>query len=102
MACSFVCDWQLFYNNVKKGMKWLNTCFLKNKTQSDWSWTPSLSSIKYWTAVFEDTRIFAEDHPCSPNEVITSEITKKTHDIVINNRRVKMHEIVGIVCVQIK
>lgn len=32
---------------------------------------------------------FNEDHPSCPNEVITSEMIEKIHEIVINNRRGK-------------
>lgn len=60
----------------------------------------SLSIMKYWTPEFKQglTRNSTKVTPGCPKEIITSEIIKKAHHIVMKNRRMKIEttETVGI------
>lgn len=55
----------------------------------------SLSTVKYSSAVFRrgHTRIFDEERPDCPLEVMTSNLIEKIRNIVIYNRRVKVLQI---------
>ena len=54
-----------------------------------------LQSIKYWTAEFKRgrTSIYDEERPGRPIEVTTPEMIEKIHDILMNDRRLKVREI---------
>ena len=56
---------------------------------------PSLSTIKRWTAEFKRGRTSVEDEQRSgrPKDALTEETIEKIHDIVMNDRRVKVREI---------
>lgn len=57
--------------------------------------TPSLSTIKYWTAEFRRGRTSLTDEERSgrPKEVTTPEMVDEIHGLVIDDRRVKVREI---------
>lgn len=87
--------------------------FLKKKTNDEikaelrevyGDCAPSLSTIKYWTAEFKRgrTSILDEERPGRPNEVTTSEMIEKIHDMVMNDRRVKVREIAVAVGISIE
>lgn len=48
------------------------------------------------------TSIFDKDRPGRPNEITTSEMIEKIHDIVINDRRVKVRKIAKTVGISIE
>ena len=53
---------------------------------------PSFTTIKYWVAEFERDRTDCQDeHPSGrTNEVTTTEIVKKIHKIVLDDRQLKV------------
>jgi histone-lysine N-methyltransferase SETMAR len=57
---------------------------------------PSIATVKRWTAEFKRGRtdIFDEARPGRPKEVRNEEMINKIHDIVLEDRRVKIFEIV--------
>ena len=76
-------------------------CFLmKKKTQCKLSnglkSAPSKTTICQWYAEFKRSRTDTEDVERSgrPNEVVTPETIKKVHQIVFENRKLKLREIV--------
>jgi transposase len=54
--------------------------------------SPSFSTIKNWTAEFKRGRTSLQDDG-RPKSATTSEIIEKVHDIVLDDRWVKVHEI---------
>ena len=60
---------------------------------------PANSTVIYWFAEFKRGRTSTKTIPSPgrPNEVTTEEMIEKIHDIVLNDRRVKLREIVDIV-----
>lgn len=57
--------------------------------------SPSYSTIKQWVSEFKKGRVSTSDEPRlgRPVEVTTSEMIEKIHQIVLNDRRLKVHEI---------
>lgn len=57
--------------------------------------SPSYSTIKQWVSEFKMGRVSTSDKPRSgrPVEVTTSEMIEKIHKIVLEDRRLKVHEI---------
>jgi len=60
---------------------------------------PSFTTIKYWVAEFKRGRTSCQDEHRSgrPIEVITPEIVKKIHKMVLDDRRLKVRELADIV-----
>ena len=60
---------------------------------------PSFSTVKYWVAEFKRGRTSCQDEHRSgrPNEVTTPEMVKKIHKMVLDDRRIKVRELAGIV-----
>jgi hypothetical protein len=56
---------------------------------------PSFSTIKKWTAEFKCGRTILEDDPCErrPKSATTPKIIEQVHDMVLNDRQMKVHEI---------
>ena len=56
---------------------------------------PSLSTVKKWTAEFKRGRVSLEDDPRSgrPKTASTPEIIAKIHDMILNDRRLKVSEV---------
>ncbi|GFV98978.1 mariner transposase [Trichonephila clavipes] len=63
--------------------------------------TPSLTTVKYWIAEFIYKRgcMSCQDKHRSgqPNEVMTPEMEKKIHKVVLDDRRLKVRELADIV-----
>jgi len=57
--------------------------------------SPSLSTIKKWTAEFKHGRTSLEDDPHEgcPKSATTPEIIEQVHDMVLDDWRMKVHEI---------
>jgi transposase len=55
----------------------------------------SFSTIKKWPAEFKRGRTSLEDDPCEghPKSATTTEIIEQVHDMVLDDRRMKVHEI---------
>jgi transposase len=53
------------------------------------------STIKKWAAEFKRGRTSLEDDPCEgrPNSATTPEIIEQVHDMVLDDRRMKVREI---------
>jgi histone-lysine N-methyltransferase SETMAR len=58
-------------------------------------YSPSFSIIKKWAAEFKRGRTSLEDGPREgrPKSATTPEITKQVHDMVLDDRRMKVREI---------
>jgi transposase len=56
---------------------------------------PSFSTIKKWAAEFKRGRTSLEDDPREgrPKNATTPEIIEQVHDMILNDRRMKVHEI---------
>ena len=78
-------------------------CFLMKKTLQAQQWlekcygdsAPSKTTICRWYAQFKRGRTDTEDAERSsrPNEVVTSETSKKVHQIVFESRKLKLRKI---------
>jgi histone-lysine N-methyltransferase SETMAR len=57
--------------------------------------SPSFSTIKKWAAEFKRGRTSLEDEPREgrPKSAITPEIIEQVHDMVLDDRRMKVREI---------
>jgi transposase len=57
--------------------------------------SPLFSTIKKWAAKFKRGRTRLEDDPREgrPKSATTPEITKQVHDMILDDRRTKVHEI---------
>ena len=57
--------------------------------------SPSFATIKKWAAEFKRGRTGLEDDPRKgrPKSATTPEIIEQVHDMVLDNRRMKVHEI---------
>jgi hypothetical protein len=78
---------------VKEGLT-PNEIHLKSiKVYEDSS--PLFSTIKKWTAEFKCGRTSLEDDPCEgcPKSATTPEIIEQVHDMVLDDWRMKVHEI---------
>ena len=55
---------------------------------------PSFTTIKYWVKKFKRSRTSCQDEHRSgrPNEVTTTEMVKKIHKMVLDDRRLKVHK----------
>ena len=64
---------------------------------------PSKTTICRWYAEFKRGRTDTEnaERPSRPNEVVTQETIKKVHQIVFENRKLKLREIVSYLTVLI-
>ena len=60
---------------------------------------PSFTTVKYWVAEFKRGRTSCQDEHRSgrPNEVTTSEMVKKIHKAVLDDRRLKVRELADMV-----
>ncbi|GFW03732.1 mariner transposase [Trichonephila clavipes] len=59
----------------------------------------SLTTVKYWVTEFKRGRTSCQDEHRSghPNKVTTPEMVKKIHKVVLDDRRLKLHELADIV-----
>ena len=73
--------------NTVQAQQWLEKCYGDS--------APSKTIICQWYAKFKGGRTDTEDAERSdrPNEVVTPETIKKVHQIVVENRKFKLHEI---------
>jgi transposase len=57
--------------------------------------SPSFSTIKKWAAMFKCGRTSLKDDPCEgrPKSATTPEIIEQVHDMVMDDRRMKVREI---------
>lgn len=57
--------------------------------------SPSFSTIKKWAAEFKRDRSSLEDDPRTgrPKTATTSEMIEKVHDLILNDRRIKVREV---------
>jgi len=57
--------------------------------------SPSFSTIKKWATEFKRGRTSLEDDPCEahPKSATTPEIIEQVHDMVLDEWRMKVHEI---------
>ena len=69
-----------------QAQKWLEKCYGDS--------APSKTTICRWYAEFKRARTDTEDAERSgrPNEVVTPETIKKVHQIVFENRKLKLRE----------
>jgi histone-lysine N-methyltransferase SETMAR len=78
---------------VRKGLtpNQINSKFIKVYEDS----SPSFSTIKEWAAEFKRGRTSLEDDPREgrPKSATTPEIIEQVHDMVFNDRRMKVREI---------
>ena len=60
---------------------------------------PSFTTIKYWVAEFKRSRTSCQDEKDSsrPNEVTTTELAKKIHKMVLDDRQLKVRELADMV-----
>ena len=60
---------------------------------------PSFTTIKYWVSEFKRGRTSCQDEHRSgrPNGVTTTEMVKRIHKLVLDDRRLKMHKLADIV-----
>ncbi|EFN89492.1 hypothetical protein EAI_01724, partial [Harpegnathos saltator] len=58
-------------------------------------------TVRYWVAEFKRGRTSCQDEHRSgrPNEVTTSEMMKKIHKMVLDDRRLKVRELADIVSI---
>ena len=70
-----------------QAQQWLEKCYVDS--------APSKTTICRWYAEFKRGRTDTEDAERSgrPNEVVTPETIKKDHQIVLENRKLKLREI---------
>ena len=61
----------------------------------------SFTIIIYWVAEFKEGRTICQDehHSGRPNEVTMTEMVKKIHKMVLDDRRLKLRELAGMVCI---
>ena len=76
--------------NTVQAQKWLEKCYGDS--------APSKTTICRWYAEFKRGRTDTEDAERSgrPNEVVTPETIKKIHQIIFENRKLKLREIADI------
>jgi transposase len=78
---------------VKEGLKpnEIHSKFIK----IFWDSSPSFSTIKKWAAEIKRGRTSLEDDPRerTPKSALTSEIIEQVHDMVLDDRRMKVREI---------
>jgi len=78
---------------VKEGLtpKEIHSKFIKVYGDS----SPSFSTTKNWAAEFKHGPTSLEDDPCEgrPKSATTSEIIEQVHDMVLDDRRMKVREI---------
>ncbi|KAG5342870.1 SETMR methyltransferase, partial [Acromyrmex heyeri] len=57
--------------------------------------SPSMTTVRYWFNEFKRGRssVFDEERPGRPADVITEEIVEKVHDMILADRRTKVHEV---------
>jgi transposase len=57
--------------------------------------SPSFSTIKKWAAEFKRGRTSLEDDPCEvrPKSATTPETIEQVHDMLLDDRQMKVHEI---------
>ena len=77
----------LMKKNTEQLQQWLEKCYGDS--------APSKTTIFWWYAEIKRGRTDTEDAELSgrPNEVVTPETIKKVHQIVFENRKVKLREI---------
>lgn len=81
----------LMGKNTVQTKTWLDKCYGES--------APSKGMVEKWIAEFKCGRASTSDAERSgrPKEVTTEEMIEKIHDIVLNDRKVKLSEIVDIV-----
>ena len=57
--------------------------------------SPSMTTVRYWFNKFKRGRssVFGEERPGRLADVVTAEIIKKAHDMILAYRRTKMREV---------
>ncbi|KAG5322721.1 MOS1T transposase, partial [Pseudoatta argentina] len=57
--------------------------------------SPSMTTVRYWFNEFKRGRssVFDEERPGRPADVVTEEIVEKDHDMILADRRTKVHEV---------
>ncbi|KAG5341710.1 SETMR methyltransferase, partial [Acromyrmex heyeri] len=57
--------------------------------------SPSMTTVRYWFNEFKRGRssVFDEERPGRPADVVTEEIIEKVHDMILADRRTKVHEV---------
>ncbi|KAG5330333.1 SETMR methyltransferase, partial [Acromyrmex heyeri] len=55
----------------------------------------SMTIVRYWFNEFKygHSSVFDEERPGRPADVVTKEIVEKVHDMILVDRRTKVHEI---------
>ncbi|KAG5345034.1 SETMR methyltransferase, partial [Acromyrmex heyeri] len=55
----------------------------------------SMTTVRYWFNEFKRGRssVFDEERPGRPADVVTEEIVEKIHDMILADRRTKVHEV---------
>ena len=88
--CVLIYHWFLMKKNTVQAQQWLEKCYGDS--------VPSKTTICRWYAGFKRGRTDTEDAERSgwPNEVVTPETIKKAHQIVFENRKLKLREIADI------
>ncbi|VUZ55246.1 unnamed protein product [Hymenolepis diminuta] len=87
----FILHCFLMGKNTVQAKQWLEKCYEDS--------VPSDTTIKHWFADFKRGRRDTDDaeHDGRPNETVTPENIKKNHKIVLNDQKVKLHELTDIV-----
>ncbi|XP_018312176.1 putative uncharacterized protein FLJ37770, partial [Mycetomoellerius zeteki] len=57
--------------------------------------SPYMTTVRYWFNEFKRCRssVFDEERPGRPADVVTEEIIEKVHDMILADRRTKVHEV---------
>ncbi|KAG5331642.1 SETMR methyltransferase, partial [Acromyrmex charruanus] len=57
--------------------------------------SPSITTVRYWFNEFKRGRssVFDEGRPGRLADVVTEEIVEKVHDMILTDRRTKVHEV---------
>jgi transposase len=85
---------------VKEGLKpnEIHSKFIKVYVDS----SPSFSTIEKWAAEFKRGSTSLEDDPCEgrPKSATPPEIIEQVHDMLLDDRRMKVREIAETICVK--
>ncbi|KAG5328141.1 SETMR methyltransferase, partial [Acromyrmex charruanus] len=69
---------------------------IKTKLDAVYGNSSSMTTVRYWFNEFKRGRssVFDEERPSRPADVVTEEIVEKVHDMILADRRTKVHEVV--------